>query len=124
MIGHWQFALLYLLTLVLSDVPSVISHRDDPHYGSLGASGAISAVIFSYILFKPLTLLRVFFSIPIPAILYAVLYLVYCIVASRKQDNNINHSAHFWGAVLGVVITLIIKPESLNEFINSFRGLL
>jgi membrane associated rhomboid family serine protease len=109
---------------VLSDIPGVIKHRNDEEYASLGASGAISGVIFSYILFKPLTLIYVFFSIPVPAVLYAVLYLVYCAFASNKQFGNVNHSAHFWGAVFGVVITVIIKPEVIFTFLESFRNLL
>jgi membrane associated rhomboid family serine protease len=65
MIGHWQFGLLYFVSLILSDIPSVIKHKDHFWYNSLGASGAISAVLFSYILFEPLTTIGVMF-IPCP----------------------------------------------------------
>jgi membrane associated rhomboid family serine protease len=119
-IGHWQFAVLYIVTLILSDVPSVIRNRNNSEYASLGASGAISAVIFSYILYNPLNTIYIY-AIPLPAILYAVLYLGYCIFASRKQFDNVNHSAHFWGAVFGMIITVILDVNSISIFLNSFK---
>src|SRR6187402_1266129 len=86
-IGHWQFGLLYVLSLVLSDLPSVIKHKDDFWYHSLGASGAISAVIFSYILFSPMSMMMIMpIPIPIPAIIFGVLYLVYCTYASKYSQ--------------------------------------
>ena len=76
MMGHWQFGLMYFLSLVLSDLPSLIKHKDNYRYNSLGASGAISAILFSYILYDPLSIIGVMF-IPMPAIVFGVLYLVY-----------------------------------------------
>eukprot|EP01132_Coremiostelium_polycephalum_P018410 gene18410-21948_t len=103
-IGHWQFGLLYFLGLVLSDIPSVIKHKDDFWYNSLGASGAISAVLFSFILFSPLSTIGIF-PIPfgIPAVLFGVLYLVYCWYMSRNSRDNINHDAHLFGAITGII---------------------
>jgi membrane associated rhomboid family serine protease len=117
-LGHWQFGLLYILTLIFSDIPYILKHKDDVQSASLGASGAISGVLFSFIIFKPLSTIIIYF-IPLPAILYGVLYLGYCVFASRKQFNNVNHSAHFWGAVSGVIITIILKPDIINTFINT-----
>ena len=122
-LGHWQFGFLYLVGLVLSDIPSVIKHKNDIWYNSLGASGAISAVLFSYILFDPLTKLMIFpLPIPIPALLFAGLYLVYCVYASKRGRDNINHDAHFFGAIAGLMITLILVPGIVPHFISVLTG--
>lgn len=123
LLGHWQFGLLYLLGLILADIPSVMKHKNDIWYNSLGASGAISAVLFSYILFDPLTKLMIFpLPIPIPALLFAGLYLVYCVYASKRSRDNINHDAHFFGAIAGVAITLILIPGIVPHFISVLSG--
>ena len=89
----------------------------------MGASGAISAVLFSYILFDPLSRIYIFFiPIGIPAYIFAVLYLGYCMYAAKTQGDHINHEAHFWGAVSGLVITSILFPHILGNFLNSVLG--
>jgi membrane associated rhomboid family serine protease len=119
-IGHWQFGLLYMVSLVLSDLPSVAKHKKDFWYRSLGASGAISAVVFSYIMFNPFDSLYIMFlPIPIPAILFGALYLVYCSYASKKGIGNINHDAHFFGALSGLILTIILIPHSAHDFIQA-----
>jgi len=119
-IGHWQFALLYVASLILSDMPTVIKHKEDYWYHSLGASGAISAVVFSYILFEPMSKMGILFiPIPIPAILFGVLYLVYCAYASRRGVGNINHDAHFYGAVCGIIITVSLYPMVVPSFLHA-----
>ncbi len=116
-IGHWQFGLLYILSIVLSDINTLYKYKNSPSYFSLGASGAISAVLFSYILFNPFNKLY-FFIIPfgIPAWLFALLYLCYCYYASRNQYDHINHDAHLFGALSGLVITLILYPQLFQHF--------
>jgi membrane associated rhomboid family serine protease len=89
----------------------------DYNYSSLGASGAVSAVLFSFILLAPWQTLYVFFF-PLPAIIFAVLYLTYTAYMSKKGGDQINHSAHLWGAIYGIVFTMILAPESLNRFIQ------
>lgn len=117
MLGHWEFALLYILSMVLADLPTVSKHKNDFWYRSLGASGAVSAVVFSYILFLPLDGLYIMFiPIPIPAVIFGILYLVYCSYASKRGLGNINHDAHFFGALSGVLITIILKPHVLADF--------
>jgi len=119
-IGHWQFGLLYGLSLILSDIPTVVKHKNDFWYRSLGASGAISAVVFSAILFRPLDgMSLMFLPISIPAVLFGVLYLVYCSYASKKGIGNINHDAHFFGALSGVLITIILIPNVVPFFFHS-----
>ena len=119
-IGHWEFGLLYGVSLILSDIPTVIKHKNDFWYRSLGASGAISAVVFSAILFNPLgKMMLLFLPIPIPAVLFGVLYLVYCSYASKRGIGNINHDAHFFGALSGILITIILIPQIVPFFLHS-----
>jgi membrane associated rhomboid family serine protease len=116
-LGHWQFGLLYVVSLVLSDLPTIAKHKDDYWYRSLGASGAISAVIFSYIMFNPMARMGIMFiPIPIPAILFGALYLVYCVYASKRSQDNINHDAHFYGALSGVGLTIILNHNVIKLF--------
>jgi len=97
-LGHWQFALLYMASMALSDLPSIIKHKADFWYHSLGASGAISAVVFSCILFNPMSKMIILpIPIPIPAVVFGILYLVYCVYASKQSRDSINHDAHFFG---------------------------
>jgi len=119
-IGHWQFGLLYGLSLILSDLPSVVKHKDNFNYRSLGASGAISAVIFSFILFFPLAGMGLIFlpGVDIPAAVFGILYLFYCSYASKRQWGNINHDAHLYGALAGLTITAILVPHSLGDFVS------
>lgn len=121
-IGHWQFGLLYLVGLILSDIPSVIKHKEDFRYNSLGASGAISAILFSYILFNPLSMIGVMF-IPMPAILFGVLYLAYCMYMSRNSSDHINHDAHFFGALTGLIFTIIVVPGIIPRFIQQLASI-
>ncbi len=122
-IGHWQFALVYLLGMILSDLPSVVKHKNDFWYNSLGASGAISAVLFSYILFYPFSTLMIFpLPIPIWACLFGILYLIYCAYMSRNSRDNINHDAHLFGAIAGVLITVILVPYALPHFFSQLMN--
>lgn len=123
LIGSWQFGLLYLLGLILSDIPSVIKHKDDMWYNSLGASGAISAVLFSFILFDPMSKMIIFpLPIPIWAWLFGLLYLAYCWQMSKRAQDNINHDAHFFGALTGMIITVILVPNIIPNFIARLMG--
>lgn len=118
-IGHWQFGVLYLVSMVLSDLPSVAKHREDFWYNSLGASGAISAVVFGYILFFPMTGMYI---MPIPfeikAIFFGPLYLIYCSYASKYSRDNVNHDAHFFGALSGIMITIAMYPKVVPLFLH------
>jgi membrane associated rhomboid family serine protease len=111
------FVLFYLGGLIAAILPSYLKHRHDIRWASLGASGAVSAVLFAYILFQPWKLIFVFF-IPVPAIIFAILYVAYSIWSSKRGNTNINHSAHLWGAAYGVVMTILLEPKVLPHFLN------
>jgi len=113
----YYYLLLYVGALIISNLPTYFKHRNDYDYRSLGASGAVSAVVFAFILLKPWVSVYVFF-IPVPAIIYAVLFLVYSAFMSRKGGDNINHDAHFYGALFGVVFTIAVRPEVIRIFLD------
>ncbi|MEZ5465453.1 MAG: rhomboid family intramembrane serine protease [Lysobacteraceae bacterium] len=115
--GPAGYALFYAGALLASILPSYFRHRNDAGYRSLGASGAVSAVLFTFILFDPWALIFIFF-IPMPAIVYAVAYTAYSIYMDRKGGDNVNHSAHLWGAAYGVLVTIIIEPRVLGIFLE------
>ena len=118
--GHVQFAVIYLLGLVLSDVGTVYKERHNPGYYSLGASGAICAVLFSFILFDPKMMLGVFLIIPMPAWLFGILFLGYCVWGAKHARDGINHDAHFYGAVFGIILTILFYPWVIQHFIEQF----
>jgi len=117
-LGHWQFGLLYVASLILSDLPTVYKHKNDEWYHSLGASGAVSAVIFSAIMYNPVSSMYIIpFPFPIYSIVFGILYLVYCNYASKYSRDNINHDAHMFGALSGLLITIILHPHVVHDFI-------
>jgi membrane associated rhomboid family serine protease len=99
MMGRLNFLLLYLLSGIFADIPTYFKHKNNQMFSSVGASGAVSGILFAYVIFDPWAMLLLFFIIPVPAIIAAVLYLVYSSYASRKGGDNIDHDAHFYGAV-------------------------
>jgi membrane associated rhomboid family serine protease len=105
--GNIAYLALYFLALIAADIPSYLKHQDNEEYRSLGASGAVSAVVFASIIFTPWGQIGVY-GIPISMLLYAVLYLIYCIYMSKKSSDNINHDAHLWGSIFGLVFTVIL----------------
>jgi membrane associated rhomboid family serine protease len=110
-----------MVSLILSDLPTVAKHKDDYGYRSLGASGAISAVVFSAILFDPRSsMYLMFLPIPIPSWLFGLLYLAYCAYASKQSRDSINHDAHFFGAISGVILTIILNHQIIPHFLQQF----
>lgn len=124
LIGHWQFGLLYTLSLILSDLPTIFKHKNNYGYRCLGASGAVSAVIFSSILYNPInsSIGIMFIPIGIPAVIFGVLYLIYCSYASKHARDNVNHDAHLFGALSGLLITIILHPDVINVFWGQVSG--
>jgi len=106
--GTAAYLLLYFLSLIASDIPSYLKHRDDPNYHSLGASGAVSAVVFASIVFGPWNEIRLYGVISISFMIYAVLFILYCINMGKRANDNINHDAHLYGSLFGLVFTLAL----------------
>ncbi|MEE9437968.1 MAG: rhomboid family intramembrane serine protease [Saprospiraceae bacterium] len=116
--GRLIYLIAYILMIILADIPSFIKHKNNAQYSAIGASGAVSGILFMFILWMPWQELRLYFAIPIPAIIFGVLYLVYSSWASKKSNDNIGHDAHFWGAIAGIAILLISVPKTLGVFIE------
>lgn len=116
-LGAAGYVGFYVGALVVSILPSYLRHRDDPNYRSLGASGAVSAVLFAFILVQPWAMLYVFF-VPMPAIVFAALYTGYSIYMDRSGKGNVNHGAHLWGAAYGVVFLLVMEPRLFGVFLQ------
>lgn len=117
--GWILYAVLYVSALVFSSVGDLIKYRDDPNYNAVGASGAVSAILFASILFEPKMGIYIFMvPIPVPGYIFAPLYLLYCWYMARRNMDNIGHSAHFWGAVYGLAFPLICRPSILTHFLS------
>ncbi|HKQ84879.1 MAG TPA: rhomboid family intramembrane serine protease [Steroidobacteraceae bacterium] len=119
-IGGTRFALLYLLGLLISHAGTWYKHRDNPDYSSVGASGAIAAVLFAAIVFFPEQSLFILpIPVPIPAPLFGVCYLAYTWYAARHPHGRINHDAHLGGAITGLAYVALTKPSAYAELVNS-----
>ncbi len=122
-IGSARFALLYLIALIVSDLGTYFKHRDDPDYASLGASGAISAVLFAAIVYFPeMQLFIIPIPVPIPAPLFAVGYVAYSWWSAKQARGRINHDAHLGGALFGVVFVMLSDPAAFSGMLRSLFG--
>jgi membrane associated rhomboid family serine protease len=117
-LGSVHFIALYLLGIVVSDIPTVFKNRNNKNYNSLGASGAVSAVVFACILFLPLRDICIYAVLCFPGVVLGFLYLVYSFYSSKKSKDGINHDAHLYGALFGVAYCLVFYPDSLRIFIQ------
>jgi len=116
-IGRVGFVLFYLSAIVVAILPTYLRHVGDARYRSLGASGAVSAVLFTFILVQPWSLIFVFF-LPVPAIVYGALYVGYSVWMEKHGQDNVNHSAHLWGAAYGIAFTLLMEPRVGAAFVQ------
>lgn len=115
-IGTIKFLVIYLASLLVGNVFSFAFHKNEPHYSAIGASGAVSGIIFSAILFRPdMSLYLMLIPIPIPAYIFGIGYLLYTIYGMKSRQDNIGHDAHFGGAVGGYLVTLIMAPWLFQE---------
>ena len=122
-IGPARFAALYLFGLVVSDLGTWYKHRNDPGYASLGASGAISAVLFASIVYFPSqTLFILPFPVPIPAPLFAIGYVAYSWYSARHARGRINHDAHLGGALAGLAFVLLTDPAAYQRLVAAVGG--
>ncbi|MEL7589224.1 MAG: rhomboid family intramembrane serine protease [Prolixibacteraceae bacterium] len=112
------FLILYFGGLIISNAYALFKHRNDYYYNAVGASGAVSAVLFSAIFFDPWNKIYFFGLLPIPGIVFAVLYLIYSYYMSRKQQDQIAHDAHFLGALFGFIYPVLLDGRLLQHFID------
>ncbi|MBQ9584087.1 MAG: rhomboid family intramembrane serine protease [Bacteroidales bacterium] len=118
-LGGILYIVLYVTAIAVSSIWDLVKYKDDRSYSAVGASGAVSAILFASILFEPRMGIYIYLiPIPIPGYIFAPLYLLYCWYMARRNADNIGHSAHFWGAVYGLLFPLALKPEIFTFFLS------
>ena len=121
--GSLLYLAFYLVAIAVASVGTYMKHRDNPAFASIGASGAVSAVLYAAILMNPTMSLYLFFiPIPIPGFIYGVLYLWYSSHSSRRGGDGIDHLAHFYGAVFGFTFPLLIQPGLFLDFVAQLQA--
>jgi membrane associated rhomboid family serine protease len=123
--GSFYFIALYFLAIIVSDIPTFLKNRNNANYSSLGASGAIAAVVFAFIIFKPLQNLCIFIGICMPGFILGTLYIVFSYLQGKKPHeklSRINHDAHLYGALFGLLFCAVVYPPSLPEFIDQIKN--
>jgi membrane associated rhomboid family serine protease len=122
--GILYYGLLYIGGTALSTLPSYGKHKDDFSYTAVGASGAVSAVLFASIVFVPLGKIMIFpIPIGIPAIIFGPLFLIYSAYMNKKNIDNVGHDAHFWGAIFGFVFTVVLKPALIVDLYTTLMNI-
>jgi len=115
LLGGVIFLVLYLTAIVFSDLGTLREHKNNPGFRSVGASGATSALVFIFVLFDPWMM---FIFPPVPAIVFAVLYVFYSSWASKNRNDNVDHLAHLYGGVYGILFMLIAYPGIHRIFLD------
>lgn len=118
------FLLLYFGGILVSNIYALIKHRNNYFYNSVGASGAVSSILFAAIFFDPWNMIYFFGILPIPGIVFAVLYLVYSYQMSHKQKDNVAHDAHFLGALYGFIFPVLLNPQLFEIFLDKLFRLI
>ncbi|MGQ1890285.1 rhomboid family intramembrane serine protease [Thermophagus sp. OGC60D27] len=113
-----RYLILFVSALGISTLATLIKEKDNPHYNAVGASGAVSAVVFSSILFAPYNPILFFGIIPVPGIIFGVLYLIYSKSMAGKNLDNIGHDAHYYGALYGLIFPILYEPSLAIHFFN------
>ena len=120
-LGTVLYVVLYVSALAISSLGDLVKYRNDWNYNALGASGAVSAILFASILFAPKMGIYIYLiPIPVPGYIFAPLYLLYCWYMAKRNMDNIGHTAHFWGAVYGILFPIICKPDVLSFCLSQF----
>lgn len=114
--GSLYFLFLYLVGIIVSDIPTFLKHRNSSSYNSLGASGGVSAVLFAAILFAPTMTISLYFFIRMKAFIFGILFLGYSFYEAKKGTSYINHSAHMYGAIFGMLFMAVVYPASVPGF--------
>lgn len=116
--GFAYLLVLFLLGVIVSDIPTYVKYKDAPHYRAVGASGGVAAVIFSSIMFYPTNDLCLYGILCIPGFILGPLFLIYSYYQGQRMADNINHDAHFYGALFGIAFSLFVDPRVFGHFIT------
>jgi membrane associated rhomboid family serine protease len=121
--GGLEFLGLYFGGMIFASLFDLIKYRNNVYYQSIGASGAVAAILFSSIIFNPWGIILLFAIIPVPGIIFGVLYIFYCQYMAKHATDNINHNAHLWGAIFGLVYPILLKPSLLLLFFHQLKNI-
>ena len=119
--GGALFVGFYLLGIIIADIPIYKKHQDDSHYRALGASGGTSATVFASIIIMPMADICLFAILCLPGFVLGVLFLIYSYVKGKRGEDNINHDAHLYGAIFGIIFILILSPSSAAQFVEQVK---
>lgn len=122
--GSAYFLILYFGGALFSNLLALIKHRNNSLYNAVGASGAVAAVLFAFIFINPWENVYFFGILPIPGILFAILYLLYSYRMNQREQDHIAHDAHLLGATFGILFPIILRPSLLQRFINELLSIL
>ncbi|WP_323758499.1 rhomboid family intramembrane serine protease [Roseivirga sp.] len=117
--GLVLYILLFITAVIVANIPTTIKHKNNYNYNSLGASGGVSALVMAFILFDPIRDLCLYAIICLPGYILGGLFIVYSIIMSKRNSDNINHDAHLFGAIYGVIFTLLLRPSTFSYFIEA-----
>lgn len=118
-IGELMYVAMYLLVIIVANLPGYQKYKNDSRHISLGASGGISALVLMSVLFSPMSMVT-FFFIPMPAIMMGVLFIGYSYYMGRNQYDNVDHECHLYGALCGIIAVLFLFPEVIVNFSDNF----
>jgi len=121
-LGGLIFVGFYLIALVVSDIPTFIKQQNSPYYKALGASGGTSAMVFASIVLMPLSDICLFGLLCLPGFLLGGFFLIYSYVKGKQGQDNINHDAHLYGAIFGIVCILLLSPGSAIMFLEQLKS--
>ncbi len=120
--GIIYYLITYLAGIVVSNIKTYLKYKDSGYYNSLGASGGVASILFASILYRPTSSICLYFAICIPAFILGAIYLIYTYYSGKKVSDNINHDAHLFGSLFGIVFTIILRPAVLVEFIERIKN--
>ena len=118
-LGLVLYILLFITAVIVANIPTTIKHKNNYNYNSLGASGGVSALVMAFILFDPIRDLCLYAIICLPGYILGGLFIVYSIIMSKRNTDNINHDAHLFGDIYGVIFTLLLRPSTFSYFIEA-----
>ncbi|MFC3415911.1 rhomboid family intramembrane serine protease [Algoriphagus hitonicola] len=120
--GGLVFIVFYLLGIIIADIPTYLKNKDNSYYRALGASGGTAATVFSSIIIMPLADICLFGIICLPGFILGALFLIYSYTKGKQDNDGINHDAHLYGALFGIIFILVISPESAIQFFEQIKS--
>jgi membrane associated rhomboid family serine protease len=121
-IGIFLYLITYLAGIIVSNFKTYIKYKDSSYYNSLGASGGVASILFASILYRPTASICLYFAICIPAFILGAIYLIYSYYSGKRMSDNVNHDAHLFGSLFGIVFTILLRPTVLIEFIERIKN--